>query len=134
MGEGVEGTATGGVPVARRCTPAVDAEVGADAERDSGAELDELLSGVAALRALSAISSGADCDGSMIAFSIAGMTGATLGAVRRGELMSARPLGICGVSRRDGFVVSTIEPAMVLLLEAAVSSLALPEDEPSGRA
>ena len=117
---------------ARRCTPAVDA--GAEVERDSLALLDALLSAAGALRALSAISSGSDCDGSTIALSSAGASGSTLGAVRRGAVTSARPLGSFGVPPRDGFVDSTIEPTMVLASDEGAPSLVPAVNEPSGRA
>ena len=125
----------GCVSEARRGTPAVEAAVGTDADRDSVAALALVLSDSGALlRALRAISSGADCDGSTIAVSSAASTGAMFGAVRRAELMAALPLGIVSDSRRDVFVDSMIEPAMILPFEEPESSYVPRVDEPSGRA
>ena len=125
----------GCVSEARRCTPAIEAAGGTDAERDSVAALALVLSdSEALLRALRAISSGADCDGSTIAVSSAGTTGVTLGAERRVELRSSLPLGIVPDSRRDVFVDSMIEPAMIVPFEEPESSSVPRADEPSGRA
>lgn len=93
-----------GVPDARRCTPATEGVEavgvvetagvvrgvsGVVTERDCTTESDDAPAGSDALRALSSISSGAVRDGSTTALSREGAVGVTLGAVRRGVLISA---------------------------------------------
>ena len=133
-GSGDDGVTTGGVPEARRCTPAMEDGAGVVEERVPADSLEALLSEVGAVRAVSATSSAAEVDGSTIALSSEGAAAATLGAVRRGELMSAWPVGTAGVSRREDLVASTTDPVTVVRSEAEASSLEPRDVEPRGRA